>query len=311
MYNLSYKLFTKVMSSQDTARLKNDHDLPKNIFVARDINYAGKSGADDDVYQRLDVIYKEGTEGLLPVIFNIHGGGWIYGDKEVYHNYALRLAETGYAVVNINYRLAPQYNHPAQMLDCIKALEWTAANAQDYHIDLDNVFVIGDSAGASLASFMGVFAANDKMREHYGLSLPVKIRGLGLACGAYGFMETLSGKVIRIVGKKLMGMYFGVPIKKAPDVALYSTFRNMNADFPPTFLTSCKDDFLYTENVLMAKKLKELGIKNDVLIYENDRKVKKLEHVFHYRWVYQDGSPIEEAVEVRERMIDFFDSLRE
>ena len=184
-----------------------------------------------------------------------------------------------------------------------------AAGADEYFIDLDNVFIIGDSAGANLASFVGVLATNERIRDHYGLEVPVGIRGLGLACGIYGFLDTLTGGIQKFIGRLLVSMYFGKPLKKLPDINTYSTFRTMTSDFPPTFVTGCKDDFIYNESVLMAEKLKELGINNDVLIYENDKKTLKLEHVFHYRWVYNDGKPIKEAIEVRERMINFFDGL--
>ena len=68
---------------------------------------------DDIVYglnprwNRLDVYRPKDAEGLLPVIVSVHGGGWVYGDKERYQYYCMSLAQQGFAVVNFTYRLAP------------------------------------------------------------------------------------------------------------------------------------------------------------------------------------------------------------
>ena len=58
-------------------------------------------------WESLDVYRPADQEGPLPVIVSVHGGGWVYGDKELYQYYCMNLAERGFAVVNFTYRLAP------------------------------------------------------------------------------------------------------------------------------------------------------------------------------------------------------------
>lgn len=55
----------------------------------------------------LDVYRPKSVEGALPVIVDIHGGGWYYGDKELNKYYCMSLVKYGFAVVNVSYRLAP------------------------------------------------------------------------------------------------------------------------------------------------------------------------------------------------------------
>ena len=64
----------------------------------------------------LDVYRPAGQDGC-PIIVNIHGGGYVYGDKELYKRYSMDLARRGFAVVNINYRLAPRWKFPAPLED--------------------------------------------------------------------------------------------------------------------------------------------------------------------------------------------------
>ena len=57
--------------------------------------------------QVLDVYRPKDAAGKLPVIVSVHGGGWVYGDKELYQHYTMNLAQRGFAVVNFSYHLAP------------------------------------------------------------------------------------------------------------------------------------------------------------------------------------------------------------
>ena len=74
-------------------------------------------------------------EGGLPVIVSVHGGGWVYGDKELYQFYCMSLAQRGFAVVNFTYRLAPEHKYPAQIEDVNRVMEWIFQNGAQYGLD--------------------------------------------------------------------------------------------------------------------------------------------------------------------------------
>lgn len=63
----------------------------------------------DPKWQILDVYRPKNHAGKLPVIISYHGGGWVYGTKEVYQWYCMSLAQRGFAVINYTYRLAPEF----------------------------------------------------------------------------------------------------------------------------------------------------------------------------------------------------------
>ena len=101
---------------------------PDDVIKFRNIPYG-----DDPVWQLLDVFRPVGSEGkLLPVIVNVHGGGWVYGDKELYRFYCMSLAQRGFAVVSFSYRLAPETKFPAPMEDVNAVFTWIADNAAEY-----------------------------------------------------------------------------------------------------------------------------------------------------------------------------------
>ena len=120
---------------------------PENIVRYDDIIYGTESK-----WQKLDVYRQKDATGKLPVIVSVHGGGWVYGDKERYQFYCMDLAERGFAVVNFSYRLAPEYKFPASLEDTNSVFTWVLENAETYRLDTEKLFAVGDSAGAHILS---------------------------------------------------------------------------------------------------------------------------------------------------------------
>ena len=97
---------------------------PRNVDSVENISYA-----EDDKWHLLDVYRPRKATELLPVIVNIHGGAWVYGDKKVYAPYCMYLASRGFAVINASYRLAPRHTFPAPLEDVGKMVEWVFHHA--------------------------------------------------------------------------------------------------------------------------------------------------------------------------------------
>lgn len=91
-----------------------------------------------------------------PTVMFIHGGGWAAGDKDHAFNIGPRLARSGYVVASINYRLVPEGVFPNNATDCICALAFLRAHADEYAIDPDRIAVVGYSAGAHLGGIVGL-----------------------------------------------------------------------------------------------------------------------------------------------------------
>ena len=117
---------------------------PEGLTKILDIPYID----DGEKAHLLDIYYPEDTTENLPVIIDIHGGGWMYGYKEINKNFCLKLAEKGFLVASINYRLAGNgIRFDDQIRDIFAALKWLSENLKNYPADLDNIFLAGDSAG--------------------------------------------------------------------------------------------------------------------------------------------------------------------
>ncbi|NLA93219.1 MAG: alpha/beta hydrolase [Spirochaetales bacterium] len=96
---------------------------------------------------------KKQLSNLSPLIVFYHGGGWIWGNMEVYDLVCRRLcALTGAPILSIDYRLAPQHKFPIPVEDCYNALEWAVHGARYWKVDQESIYVMGDSAGGNLAA---------------------------------------------------------------------------------------------------------------------------------------------------------------
>jgi acetyl esterase/lipase len=128
--------------------------VPETVRAEFDLSYAQT----DNPRQRLDLFLpkKPNSEGPLPVVAFVHGGGWQNGDKRGGAGFVVPLVASGdYAGVSIGYRLTDETIWPAQIHDCKAAIRWIRANAKKYNLDPDRIGVTGGSAGGHLVAVLG------------------------------------------------------------------------------------------------------------------------------------------------------------
>ncbi len=243
--------------------------VPDGLTLCRDIPYGE---------ELLDVYYPEGTAGLLPCIISIHGGGWFYGSKELYSNYCMRLAKRGFAVVNFNYRLAPEHKYPAALEDCCQVLHWVKENAAAYHIDLDHLFTVGDSAGGQLEYQLLTMLTSPKFAALFPFRCPegIKIRACGMNCGCY-FMP-----VGRLLKPKWMGPIFNAyfPEDYGPCIRQLRPDKYITSAYPPAFVMTAHHDYLRFMAPILHRLLKKRGVESFLKIY-GSKEQKEIGHVFH------------------------------
>jgi len=126
--------------------------VANNYSLAADITYLRAGGAD----LKLDVYRPSNATDPTPVLMFMHGGGWTNGSKNSSLFAFLPFLEMGWAVVNVEYRLADVALAPAAVEDCRCALRWIYQNAKQYKFDLDNLVTAGQSAGGHLALTTGM-----------------------------------------------------------------------------------------------------------------------------------------------------------
>lgn len=116
--------------------------------------YVDRYGVAQDL--KLELLVPQGAAEPVPVVVWIHGGGWKSGSRLPIPARVSNLCSMGYAVASVDYRLTGVALWPAQIQDVKGAVRWLRAHAGAYGLDPDRFASWGDSAGAHLASMLGL-----------------------------------------------------------------------------------------------------------------------------------------------------------
>ena len=260
-----------------TAFKRSDDKRDRGLTTPADIRrYDNIAYGPDPKWNVLDVYRPKGTEDRLPVIVSVHGGGWVYGDKERYQYYCMSLAQQGFAVVNFTYRLAPRHKFPAQLEDTGAVFSWVLENAARYGFDTGHVFGVGDSAGAHILGLFCCLCTNPA----YAALMPVrkpegfKPTAVALNCGAYRLQI---GEKKDLTARLMADLLPGRGTEE--EMQNIRVIGHVTGDFTPCFVMTCEGDFLAEEAPTLVKKLEALGAPVTYRYYGDREHV--LGHVFH------------------------------
>jgi acetyl esterase/lipase len=140
--------------------LARGNEVAGGVKRVPDLVYENVDGGSNGL--KLD-LYVPNVAEKSPLVLFIHGGGWKGGDRK--RCQLAWLAEHGYAVASIDYRLSAEALFPAQIHDCKGALRWLRlpAHGEKYGYNADRVIVAGTSAGGHLAALLGVTGGVDEL----------------------------------------------------------------------------------------------------------------------------------------------------
>lgn len=126
---------------------------------------------------------------LLPSLIYIHGGGWVIGSRRQSRFMMFELAQAGYVVFAISYRLAPRFPMPAGIEDCKAAVAWVREHAAQYGGTPDAV-VLGGSAGGHLTAMMALSPNEPRFQPGFE-SADTRVRGAVVFYGLPEFVPLL------------------------------------------------------------------------------------------------------------------------
>ena len=244
---------------------------PADIVRFDDISYGP-----DPKWNVLDVYRPKDASGPLPVIVSIHGGGWVYGDKERYQYYCMSLAQHGFAVVNFTYRLAPQFKFPSSLQDTNRVFAWVLDNAAPYGFDSRNIFAVGDSAGAHMLGLYSCLCTNPAYARTLPFSVPEGFRpkAVALNCGVYRMEKSKKTDLTSLLMADLLP---GKGLEE--ELRAISVLEHVTPEFPPAFVMTAEGDFLADQALPFTEKLQALGVPAEYHYYGGPDNV--LGHVFH------------------------------
>lgn len=250
--------------------------------------------------------YYDPNQTVKKVIVWVHGGSFIAGTSAGFRNFGPMLAKKGYAVCAMNYAYAPRYSFPVQIRQVDEMLQYIKEYMKTtYHLDLLDVILGGDSAGANIVASYASMYTNVKLasesKVHLSNTLP--IGGLLLFCGPYDFTENIQReefKQLQTFLKYIGWSYLGHKSwNKRNEKILASPLVNIQKEFPPAYICDGKKYSFMWQGKKLVQALKEHNIFVQCRFYE------EMPHEFQFDFVKHP----KEAMQIFNDSITFLETI--
>lgn len=203
-------------------------------------------------------LHKPSNADALPVLVYLHGGGWIVGNLDTHDRIMRLLAEkSGWAVLGVEYRLAPETKFPGPQEDCIAAADWATSAGARHGLDPDRIAFAGDSAGANMAMAVllsmkaaGTLSSAKAALLYYG-SYGLRDSGSRRLWG--GPEDGLSAKDLAFFRECL----FRDPVEM--EDPRFDILANDLSGLPPLFALAVEMDPLHDDTTALAAAVAETG----------------------------------------------------
>lgn len=214
------------------------------VKVTRDIPYID----DGNARHKLDIYSpKTPLAGMspAPVLLQIHGGGWMIGNKKEQALPLMHLmAARGWICVTVNYRLSPKATFPDHLIDVKSALKWIKENIESYGGDPNFVVATGGSAGGHLSSLL-TLTANDPEYQPGFEDVDTSLQGCVPFYGVYDFTDSyglqVHGGLLDIIQDRVFKKRLD---SDRDDFLRASPMHRIHADVPPMYVIHGDQDSL-------------------------------------------------------------------
>jgi acetyl esterase/lipase len=262
---MKYLLSVVIVSSVFFLSCKKDtssgNTAPPPVAEKTELNVAYGT----DVAQKMDIYLPAGrSTATTKVIILIHGGGWTQGDKADFTTYVdtLKKRIPGYAIFNINYRLATGSGNffPTQENDVKAAIEFIYGKRNEYLIS-DKFVLLGASAGGHLS-----------LLHAYKYNTPVKIKAVVDFFGPTDLVDMYNNPPNPLIPILLLQVTGGIPSTVPIMYQQSGPINYVTAQSPPTIILHGGVDVVvsYTQSVLLKNKLQSFGVVNQYVFYPTE-----------------------------------------
>jgi len=198
--------------------------------------------------------------GARGTVVAFHGGGWLMGNRDTFDSVCRNLAaDSGLAVVNVDYRLAPEHPFPAAVDDAWAALCWVSTRGADHGLPNQRLVVMGESAGGNLAAAVCLLAREQGGPRILAQALvypPTDARQEAQSLQAYseGFLQRGAD-----VAHAFRTYALGHGVSPA-DWRLSPLLAQSHAGLPPALIVTAECDAVRDDGEAYARKLAEAGV---------------------------------------------------
>jgi acetyl esterase/lipase len=231
----------------------------------------------------LDITYPdENRETSRPTLIYFHGGGFFGGSKSVGDPLAESdatallddICAEGFNLVNIDYVLVPEYHFPAPLIQANEAFQFLLDHADEYHLDMDRVVIMGSSAGAIMTSQLGSIITHPDYAEALSISpvlKPEQIKAVVLDDAPLVYDKFSLGTKV-LVGNYVKGSIF----LSREEVKKYNNIVWVNSNYPSAFLLGSE---YYVDMREMDAALTSAGVEH-VLVDPLAERNLQMQHCF-------------------------------
>ena len=233
-------------------------------YIIAEINYSK-----DYPNSYLDITYpNENVEEDRPTLFYFHGGGFFGGSK----NDGDPLAESdatallddicaeGFNIVNVDYALVPDYHFPTPLIQANLAFEYIMEHSKEYHLNTNNIVIMGSSAGAIITSQIGSIITNKEYADLLGVKSTLKkeqVKALVIDDAPLVYDKFSLGTKV-LVGNYIKGSIY---INK-DELKKYNNILSIDSNYIPSVLLGSE---YYVDMREMDNKLKEMNVEHQLI----------------------------------------------
>ena len=217
----------------------------------------------------LDITYpNKDKDPSNPTLIYFHGGGYFGGSKNVGDPLAGSdatallddICSEGFNLVNIDYVLVPEYHFPDPLIQANEAFRFLIENSEKYSLDMDNVVIMGSSAGAIIASQLGSIITNPDYAAALGISpalKPREVKAVVIDDAPLVYDEfTLETKLL--IGNYVKGSIF----LSKDDLKRYNNILWVDSSYPSAVLLGSE---YYTDMRHLDKALSDAGVDHELV----------------------------------------------